>query len=455
MDATAILEKLQSGKLDAQKLISDSLSKIETGASSLHAATEILKHDAEEQVKNIPQGSVTGLPISIKECYAIAGKKITSGSKRMKPIQCKEDAFTVAKLKKAGAIVVARGNTSEFLLGRETDNLVFGTTNNAINPSLTAGGSSGGDAVLVANQSVAFAIGTDIGGSCRIPAAFNGIVGFKPASGQIDKKGIFPEAGSTFIESMNSPGILCRSVRDARMVYNIIGTKDLHQSNDISSSQIFSSSDFRVKITDNSISEALNHSMNFFQSHCSVKDIPIPESGKLYPLFATLMCAGFTDKIYEWSVTEKGEHLSFLGEFFRRLSGKQTISNELFSMLLPFNVLKPSSSKLKKVIKEVEMLREKYHAVLGNGILVLPTMGILAPLHKKFIPQYNKPGVIEILTPVSFCNILNLSCVTIPAYKFQKNINTNPPAIQLVTAPGNEMQLLNAAEQLEKELTTG
>jgi Asp-tRNA(Asn)/Glu-tRNA(Gln) amidotransferase A subunit family amidase len=454
MDATSLLQNLQSGNTTSQKLVSDAISKIEKENSVLNAATEIMKDDAAAQLQNLQQGSLKGLPVSIKECYAIAGKKITSGSKRMKPIACKEDAAVVKKLKDAGAVIVARGNTSEFLLGRETNNLILGTTNNVINPALTAGGSSGGDGVLVASGCVAFGIGTDIGGSCRYPALFNGIVGFKPASGQIDKTGIFPAAGNAFSESMNSPGILCRSVRDARMVYNVIGNKQLNQNSNINDVQIFTASGFQVKIKDESISNALKDSINFFKTNFSVKDISIPESGKLYPLFATLMCAGFTDKIYEWSKNEDGKKLSFMGELFRRMLGKPTISNELFSMLLPFNLLNPSPTKLKKIIKEVTTLREKYNSILGkNGVLILPTVGILAPQHKKFIPQYSKPGIIEIITPVSFCNVLNLSCITIPSKKHQQNKQANPPGIQLVVAQGNEELLLNVAEQLESQLT--
>jgi len=454
MDATLILQNLKSGSITPENLIADTFAKIERENPRLNAVTEIMKNEAEKQLKNLPKGMLSGLPISIKECYSISGKKITSGSKRMKPIDCEEDAAVVKKLKEAGAVIVARGNTSEFLLGRETDNLLIGTTNNAINPELTTGGSSGGDGVLVGGECVAFGIGTDIGGSCRFPAVFNGIVGFKPASGQIDKNGIFPIAGNAFSESMNSPGILCRSVRDARMVYNVIGDKQLDSNSEFKDCRIFTSTTFQVKIKDESISNALNKSISFFKtSSFEVKDIDILESGKLYPMFVTLIIGGFRDKIYEWSITENGEKLYLMKEFFRRLFVKPTISNELYALLTPFALLNPSKSKMQKTIDEVIMLREKYYELLGkNGVLILPTLGILAPKHKKFIPQYNKPGVIEIITPVSFCNILNLSCVTIPAWKFQKNKDTDPPGIQLVCAPGNEELLLNIAEQLEKDL---
>jgi Asp-tRNA(Asn)/Glu-tRNA(Gln) amidotransferase A subunit family amidase len=451
MDATSILQDINLGKTTIENLVADAVNKINEAQPRLNAATEILT-DAQQQLDNIPDGPLKGLPISIKECYAMQGRQIRSGSVRMKPIDCKEDAAVVKKLKAAGVIVVARGNTSEFLLGRETDNLVYGTTNNAINSKLTAGGSSGGDAAMVATNCVAFGIGTDIGGSCRYPAVFNGIVGFKPASGQIDKTGIFPSAPNAFVESMNSPGILCCSVRDVRLVYNVISNKQLNEQSNVNF-QLLTSAGFRVKIKEDSIRTALNASVDFLKTiSSSVKDLDISDSGKHYVDFATLMTGGFTDKIYEWSETADGKKLSYIGELLRRIKGKPTLSNELFAMLLPFLLIKPSPAKQQKTVQKAKAAREKYQAMLGNGILVLPTMGILAPQHRKFVPQYNKPGVIDIITPVSFCNIYNLSCITLPAWKYQTDKTKNPPGIQLVCAPGNEELLLNVAEQLEMQL---
>lgn len=452
MDATSILQQLKSGQVTSEKLVEESIIQIEKINHTLNAATEILAVEAHQQLKLNIHGPLAGLPVSIKECYAIQGKEIRSGSIRMKPIPCTEDAIVVKRLKAAGAIIVARGNTSEFLLGRETDNLIYGTTKNAINPVLTAGGSSGGDGSLVASNSVAFGIGTDIGGSCRYPALFNGIVGFKPASGQINKTGIFPSSGNAFNESFNSPGILCRSVRDVRLIYDVIADQPIIHHTSVKPT-IFTSTGFEVTIKDESISNALHASEEFLKSTYEVKDIPIPESGILYNLFVTMMCAGFTDKIYEWSITKEGKRLSFLGELISRMRGKPTLTHEIFSMLLPFNMFNPSESKLKKTIKEIEILRAKYNDVLSNrGVLVLPTAGVLAPPHRKFIPQYNKPGVIKIITPISFCNVLNLSCITIPVWKYQKASNTNPPGIQLATTQGNEDVLLQVAEKLEQYL---
>ena len=449
-DATEMLRQMATGATTAEQLINTAASKLSTENKRMNAATELINASA----ANLPDGPLKGLPISVKECYSMAGKRITSGSKRMKPIVCKEDAVVVQRLKNAGAVVIARGNTSEFLLGRETNNLLYGTTDNAIWPGHTAGGSSGGDGSMVASGCVAFGIGTDIGGSCRYPAVFNGFVGFKPASGLIEKGGIFPPAGNEFVETMNSPGILCRSVRDARLVYNVIGNKQLQQSGHVNQASILTSGSFRVSINDASIKLALEGAVDFLKKQqLAVSDVSIPESGDHYLDFGTLMAAGFRDKIYEWSNTEKGAKLSFFGELFSRLTGKATLSDELFAMLLPFNFLKPSPAKLQQVIARTQAAREKYASLLGkDGVLILPTVGILPPPHKKFIPQYNKMGVIEIITPVSFCNIYNLSCITIPAWKYLGAGANTPPGIQLAVAAGNEELLLNVAELLESHL---
>src|SRR4051812_41938976 len=101
MDAFTTLENLKAGKTSAQQLVHDAIDRIETTHQQLNAAAEILKADADTQLQHLPDGPLKGLPISIKECYAMAGKTIRSGSKRMKPIACNEDAAVVKKLKKA------------------------------------------------------------------------------------------------------------------------------------------------------------------------------------------------------------------------------------------------------------------------------------------------------------------------------------------------------------------
>ena len=114
-------------------------------------------------------GPLHGVPISIKSSISVTGMPYEAGTKLRAGAVGETDAPLVSRLHNAGAIVLGVTNTPELLMAWETDNLVYGRTNNPWDLSRTAGGSSGGDAVMVASNCVAFGIGTDIGGSCRYP----------------------------------------------------------------------------------------------------------------------------------------------------------------------------------------------------------------------------------------------------------------------------------------------
>ena len=133
-----------------------------------------------------------GLPCSVKETFAIAGEPLTAGSMRMTPQVPTEDARIVRRLKEAGAIVMARSNVPEFAMTAESVNPRYGRTRNPLDVDRVAGGSSGGEGALVGSGASVFGVGSDILGSIRIPAAFCGVVGFKPHSGAVDQSGTWP-----------------------------------------------------------------------------------------------------------------------------------------------------------------------------------------------------------------------------------------------------------------------
>ena len=132
-----------------------------------------------------PVGPLHGLPVAIKDIVRTAGIRTTYGSPLFADFVPDDDAEVVARLKRAGAIVLAKTNTPEFATGANTTNAVFGATFNPWNPALSPAGSSGGSAVAVATGMVPIAQGTDFGASIRVPAAFCGIVGIRPTPGLI------------------------------------------------------------------------------------------------------------------------------------------------------------------------------------------------------------------------------------------------------------------------------
>jgi amidase len=162
-------------------------------------------------------GWMHGFPMAIKDLAATAGIRTTEGSPLLADNVPVADDLMVARMKSAGGIVIGKTNTPEFGLGSSTYNRVFGITRNAIDPSRTAGGSSGGAAVSLALRLQPVADGSDMMGSLRNPAAFNGVYGFRPSPGRVP--GGAP--GSGFIEGMGTEGPMARSVRDLAMLLSV------------------------------------------------------------------------------------------------------------------------------------------------------------------------------------------------------------------------------------------
>lgn len=126
-----------------------------------------------------------GVPVAVKDLIDVAGLKTTAGSLFFKDNVAKEDAFVVQQLKNAGAIILGKTNLHEIALGVTNNNPHFGPCRNPHDPKRISGGSSGGSAVAVATNMVLAALGTDTGGSIRIPAALCGVVGLKPTYGRV------------------------------------------------------------------------------------------------------------------------------------------------------------------------------------------------------------------------------------------------------------------------------
>jgi len=161
------------------------------------------------------------IPIAVKDLFETEGILTTIGSKFFVDHIPKQDAFVVEKLKQAGAIINGKANTHEIALGITGDNPHFGTARNPWNIERIPGGSSSGSAIAVATGMALGALGTDTGGSIRIPASLCGIVGFKPTYGRVSTRGVFPLSWN-----LDHVGPLTKCVRDAAIVVQAISIYD-------------------------------------------------------------------------------------------------------------------------------------------------------------------------------------------------------------------------------------
>jgi len=213
----------RSGRCAPTEVVEQSHDRVERVGQALGAVTELLDRDltdarrlTDELASGLDRGPLHGVPVVVKELIDIGGHVRTAGTRVRPPgwaVPVSEDAAVVARLRAAGAVVVARARTHEFAWGITSRHPDGTGVANPFDATLIAGGSSGGAAALVAAGCAPVGIGTDTGGSVRIPAAFCGLVGWKPAYGRLSTEGVVPLAGS-----FDHVGVLTRTVADAVIV---------------------------------------------------------------------------------------------------------------------------------------------------------------------------------------------------------------------------------------------
>jgi Asp-tRNA(Asn)/Glu-tRNA(Gln) amidotransferase A subunit family amidase len=170
-------------------------------------------------------GPLHGVPISIKSSINVAGHRCEAGTRLRAGYIAAQDAPLVARLRSAGAVILGVTNTPELLMAWETDNLLYGRTNNPWDLERTAGGSSGGEAAAISSGLSAGGVGSDGGGSIREPAHFCGICGLKPTPGRIPSTGHYPKSGGPFA-LIGVVGPMARTIEDLRTMFEVMAGYD-------------------------------------------------------------------------------------------------------------------------------------------------------------------------------------------------------------------------------------
>jgi len=217
--------KLRAREISAVELARQSLERIRESQPRFNAFITITEDLAleqalradEELARGFDRGPLQGIPYALKDNFATRGIPTTCGSKIFAGRIPDRDSAVYQKLTEAGGVLMGKTGLHEWAYGITSDNPHFGTVRNPHDPSRIPGGSSGGSGAAVAAELVFFAMGTDTGGSIRVPASYCGCVGFKPVYGRVSRSGVFPLGFS-----LDTVGPLTRSVRDAALVMNAI-----------------------------------------------------------------------------------------------------------------------------------------------------------------------------------------------------------------------------------------
>ena len=234
------LEALRRQKISPQDLTAACLRQIERLNPALNAFITVIPAPPQPRVERPPEPSsnvsetntrptqsltrgitLKGIPIAVKDLFDTAGIRTTAGSKFFTDNIPEKDAHVVEKLKEAGAFILGKTNTHEIALGVTGNNPHYGTARNPWDTTRIPGGSSSGSAIAVATGMVLGALGTDTGGSIRIPASLCGVVGFKPTYGRVSLRGVFPLSWN-----LDHVGAITKTVEDAALILQIISVYD-------------------------------------------------------------------------------------------------------------------------------------------------------------------------------------------------------------------------------------
>jgi aspartyl-tRNA(Asn)/glutamyl-tRNA(Gln) amidotransferase subunit A len=291
----ALARALKERSLSCVEVTSAVLSRIEEHDGELNAFVTVLPEQALEDARRAEKeilggeyrGSLHGVPVGLKDLIYTKGIRTTMGSAFFKDFFPEYDATSVRRLKEAGAVILGKTNTHEFAYGPTGDRSYFGPTRNPYDLARISGGSSGGSGVAVAARLLYGALGSDTGGSIRIPSALCGVVGMKPTFGRVSKHGVFPLSWT-----LDHVGPLTRTVEDNALLLSALAgydSRDPYSANrpaedfareldrGVRGGRIGVPTDFYFEHVEGEVEEKVREATEIFCSlGAEVREIPLP-----------------------------------------------------------------------------------------------------------------------------------------------------------------------------------
>jgi amidase len=232
LSATELAAKIRAGEFTSRQVVESFFAHIKkynpayNAVVTFNEAEALAQADIADRAQTNGQslGALHGVPITIKDTYKVKGLRATSGYLPLKDYIADQDAVSVKLLKEAGAIILGKTNTTTLAMDMQTDNPIFGKTNNPWDVERTPAGSSGGCATALAAGMTSLSIGSDLAGSIRLPASFCGVYGLKPTHGVISMEGHIPPLPGQVngFRTLAVPGPLARSVDDLALALEIL-----------------------------------------------------------------------------------------------------------------------------------------------------------------------------------------------------------------------------------------
>jgi Asp-tRNA(Asn)/Glu-tRNA(Gln) amidotransferase A subunit family amidase len=434
----------RSGALSSAELIEAYLERIEAVNPHYNAFTMVLADQARASARRADQGLKMGLlhgvPVTVKDSFDVAGLPTRLGSYFAPEVPAAEDSAIAQRLRRAGAIILGKTNTPEFLSSYETDNYITGRANNPWNVERTPGGSSGGEAAAIASGCSPGGVGSDGGGSIRVPAHFCGIAGLKPTPGRISLIGHRPVEAATGIAVA---GPMARSVADVRLLFEVLAGYD---DRDPLSAPV----ELR--------SAAIEHArVGVFETFY---DAPVQPAVRRAVREAAAALSGIGFKVDEFR-PEGLERAPNLWSFFfaelparaakERIAGREEQAHWTYTENLNRILERPPASGwqvMESLAARDRMRRSLVEQMRNVPFLLMPVSSIVAFPHRerKFATESKPVGLFQAMMPVTIFNLLGFPALSVP---FTLDEQGMPVGVQLVARPWEEEALLELGVALE------
>ncbi|XP_037292993.1 fatty-acid amide hydrolase 2 isoform X2 [Manduca sexta] len=459
--AVSLAAKIRNKELKSEDLVNACIERIQSVNPIINAVTDERFEEARKEAKEIDlmiakglseeefkKKPFLGVPFTAKECHAVKGMLQTLGIKARAHVRAHEDAKCVQLLKEAGAIPIAVTNVPEINKWAETRNLVFGQTNNPYHTGRIVGGSSGGEAALVAAIGSPISLCSDIGGSTRMPAFYCGLFGLNPTAGYTSMEGSALRTGKD--DTMASIGFVSRHCSDLGPLTKIlVGEKNEELQIDrvvdlknIKYYYVETSKDLRMSPICPDLRKAMNKVITNLTEEAPSGGAPKRYYHEGFNYMFALWRYWMTHETENFArmITNNTGEANFFVELAKKLVG---MSNYTFAAILKLfdDQVMPKVNKewAEKLTKE---LKEDLLSTLGSdGVLLFPSAPAPAPYHHSLY-----------LRPFNFAYWAIFNVLRCPAAQVPLGLNGEglPLGIQVVAAPKNEALCLAVAEHLGK-----
>ena len=398
--------RLRARTLTSEALTDECLQRIEADDHRLNAFILVLADEARRQAREADRelaaghdrGPLHGVPISIKDLIDAAGTPTTAASRVRAGHVADRDAPVIASLRQAGAVFVGKTNLHEFALGTTSEDSAFGPARNPYDVTRSPGGSSGGAGISVAAGMAVAAIGTDTGGSIRIPSAACGVVGLKPGYGEISTTGVVPLS-----ETLDHVGPLTRNAADARVIYRVLTGRPASTDPPIpiASLRLAVPRPYFLDLLDDEVRRRFEEALERLRvAGAHVTDVVIPHTDAIAVTYLNIQ---LTDAF--------AYHRSMLEQVPEQYTAPVRQRLEMGRLI--------SASDYRHALNMRDVLRRDVSAVLeGHDALMLPTLPIPAPLigaETVQIGERNEPVRPIMLRLTQLFNLTGHPAIALPA----------------------------------------